>query len=119
MTMKQLDWTKLGRELRQNSMDAHGEVVDVEFAYGFLLCNSDCFLGDDESWPKGMPQTPNAELTAAYYGGKGMALVNTDLVTPLLCEIKQLWDEEGFGDDAGRSEGIYNRLKACIEGLTA
>lgn len=72
--MKQLtdlDWTALGKELRQNSLDAHREVVDVNFAYGFLLCNPDCFLGDDASWPKGMPQEPNIELIAAYYDDGG------------------------------------------------
>lgn len=67
MTQK-LDWTELGKELRQNSIDAHGEIVDVRIAYGFLLCNSECFLGDDVAWPDDMPQEPNIELIAAYYG---------------------------------------------------
>jgi hypothetical protein len=66
-----MNWTKLGAELRRNSLDAHGEVVDVNFAYGFLLCNPEAFLDDDASWPKDMPQEPNIELIAAYYNAGG------------------------------------------------
>ena len=43
-----LNWTKLGRELRQSAMDAHnGELPDVRLAYAFLLDNPECFIDAD------------------------------------------------------------------------
>jgi hypothetical protein len=61
-----MDWTQLGRLLRQSALDAHdGELPTVYTAYSFLLDNPECFYG--EEWPADMPAEPNIELIAAYY----------------------------------------------------
>jgi hypothetical protein len=66
-----LDWTRLGRELRQSADDAHdGATPDVRIAYDFLLDNPECFTSgdvEDAEWPADMPQEPHIELIAAYY----------------------------------------------------
>lgn len=62
-----INWTSLGRDLRQSARDAHGdEIPSVHFAYDFLLANPECFI-DDEEWPAEMPSEPGIELIAAYY----------------------------------------------------
>lgn len=67
MAQSELDWTELGRELRQNANDAWGkDVPDARDAYGFLLANPWCF--GFEEWPEDMPHEANIELIAAYYG---------------------------------------------------
>ncbi len=64
-----LDWTRLGREVRQSSLDAHGELVPVAMAYSFILDNPECFLdGGTDEWPEPMPFEPPQEFIAAYYG---------------------------------------------------
>jgi hypothetical protein len=66
------DWTKIGATLRESALSAHGgELPSVETAYGFLLDNPECF-GELEAWPDDMPQRPNAEVMAAYYGPPGV-----------------------------------------------
>lgn len=78
MTQTTLNWTELGRELRQSAMDAHdGELPDVGRAYAFLLDNPECFSQSEwpatainecvYEWPADMPSEPNIELIAAYY----------------------------------------------------
>ncbi len=68
LTTTKRDWTKLGSALRASALDAHdGELPNVRIAYMFLLDNPECFTDDDE-WPADMPQEPNIELIAAYYG---------------------------------------------------
>ena len=66
--MPELNWTKLGRELRTAAIDALGqaEKPGVHFAYSFLVENPECF--GQEDWPADMPVEPNIELIAAYYG---------------------------------------------------
>ena len=65
--MPNLNWTRLGRDLRASADDAHeGETPDVRLAYQFLLENPECFI-DEDQWPEGMPAEPNIELIAAYY----------------------------------------------------
>jgi hypothetical protein len=60
-----MDWTKLGRELRQFADDAHdGSTPSVDIAYEFLLNNPECF--GCEEWPADMPAEPPIELIAAY-----------------------------------------------------
>jgi hypothetical protein len=68
MDANKINWTRLGRELRQSAMDAHGRehFPSVNVAYAFLMENPECF-GYDE-WPADMPAEPNIELIAAYYG---------------------------------------------------
>jgi hypothetical protein len=68
-----LNWTVLGRELREAAEDAHRpeQPPPVDFAYTFLLENPACF-GYNE-WPEDMPDDPNIELIAAYYGVGGAA----------------------------------------------
>lgn len=62
-----INWTDLGRELRQSARDAHGsDIPFVDFAYDFLLANPECFIDGDE-WPADMPSEANIELIAAYY----------------------------------------------------
>lgn len=65
-----IDWTTLGQQLRESAKDAHGELPAVHVAYSFLLDNPECFIADGlgEEWPANMPQEPNIELIAAYYG---------------------------------------------------
>lgn len=66
-TVSELDWTKLGKELRDSADDAQeGDTPSIEIAYSFLLDNPECFSDSDE-WPADMPQKPNIELIAAYY----------------------------------------------------
>lgn len=68
----ELDWAKLGTELRQAALDAHdGDLPQVEIAYSFLLDNPECFANSAgvpvEEWPAAMPQEPNIILITAYY----------------------------------------------------
>lgn len=67
--LERLDWEQLGRELRQSTIDAHGQIVDGRTAYQFLLDSPEMFLADDEDWPDEMPTTPPPALIAAYLGG--------------------------------------------------
>lgn len=64
---QQLDWTKIGTELRAAALDAHdGELPGVAIAYCFLEDNPECF--GFEEWPADFPAEANIELIAAYYG---------------------------------------------------
>lgn len=68
--MRLLNWTQLGRELRQAADDAHGgheHAPNIDIAYLFLLENPECF--GYEEWPSDMPQQANIELIYAYYEG--------------------------------------------------
>jgi hypothetical protein len=69
MPRQDLDWTRLGRELRESADDAHaGATPDVRLAYDFLLANPECFLdSEDAEWPADMPPAPPIELIAAYH----------------------------------------------------
>lgn len=61
-----LNWTDLGKALRESADDAHeGNAPDVHMAYHFLLANPECFI-DGDQWPPDMPTEPNVELIAAY-----------------------------------------------------
>jgi hypothetical protein len=64
-----LDWTRLGRDLRTSADDAHeGVTPHVTVAYAFLLDNPGCFLADaDDEWPEEMPSEPPFDLMAGYY----------------------------------------------------
>jgi len=68
MTARELDWTRLGRELRESTEDCfRGSDFGVpppDEAYEFLLENPEAF-GYDE-WPPDMPHEANIELIAAY-----------------------------------------------------
>lgn len=58
-----MNWKILGQQLRQSVLDAHGELVDVDIAWAFLIDNPECF-GETE-WPD-MTFMPPMELVAAY-----------------------------------------------------
>ena len=63
-----MNWTALGKELKASALDAHdGQLPHIDIAYSFLLDNAECFSDSDE-WPADMPQEPNIEIIAAYYG---------------------------------------------------
>lgn len=67
MTVEQLDWTELGKTLRDSADDAHnGNAPEIGVAWLFLLENPECFT-DSEEWPEDMPAEPPIELIAAYY----------------------------------------------------
>lgn len=73
MNSADLNWTELGKALRQSADDAHelhGKApLDVRFVYPFLIDNPECFLRDgQEEWPEFMPVEPPIELITAYYG---------------------------------------------------
>ncbi len=62
----ELNWTKLGADLRRSADDAHNdETPGFEIAYAFMLENPECFGFQD--WPADMPALPPLELIAAYY----------------------------------------------------
>jgi len=73
--MSILNWAALGKDLRNSadcSIQPAGQTPPVRLAYQFLLDNPECFLIgpdlDSLEWPADMPQEPNIELIAAYYG---------------------------------------------------
>jgi hypothetical protein len=79
MTIRDIDWEKLGKELRISADSAHdGDTPNIEIAYSFLLDNPECFgpsgvlISEDgefvAAWPVDMPTTAPDELIAAYYG---------------------------------------------------
>jgi hypothetical protein len=70
IALTDLNWTSLGKQLRQSATDAHGPdlVPPISVAYAFLLENPECFIFDGDEWPPDMPADPNIELIAAYYG---------------------------------------------------
>ena len=74
MTLKEIDWPKLGQALRESAMDTHdGELPSVDIAYSFLLDNPECFAdleSDDDEWPENMPTEPPFDLISAYYYGQ-------------------------------------------------
>ena len=66
-TTTKINWSDIGKELRTGADDAHeGVTPDIRIAYSFLLDNPECF--GFEEWPEDMPQRPNIELIAAYFG---------------------------------------------------
>ncbi len=69
LTLAELDWRKLGRDLRKQTDEAHnGMTVRCEMAYSFMLNNAECFLeAVYDEWPAGMPEQPPVELVLAYY----------------------------------------------------
>jgi hypothetical protein len=75
-----LDFTALGRAVRQNALDAHEELPNVSIGYSFMCDSRDCF---DLDWDLKLPADPPAEFVAAYYG----------------YEIRFECDEEGAGFD--------------------
>ncbi len=71
----ELDFEKLGTELRQSADDAHDmETPPVHFAWDFLIENPECFGWDE--WPADMPQAPPEAAIDGYYhasdGAKGI-----------------------------------------------
>ena len=70
MTTSELNWTKLGHELRVAALDAHeGELPIVDEAYKFLLSNPECF--GYEEWPANIPAwltVDHIQVIGAYYG---------------------------------------------------
>lgn len=64
-----LNWSSLGKQLRQCAIDAHGpKLIPVALSYRFLLDNPECFVFEGEEWPEFMPVDAPVELIAAYYG---------------------------------------------------
>lgn len=61
-----IDWTEMGRQARQSAMYAHnGELPGIDIAYSFFSDNPECF--GFTVWPE-IPEEPNAEFVAGYYG---------------------------------------------------
>jgi hypothetical protein len=63
--VNELDWAKLGRELRAGADEAHeNDTPSLDIAWDFLLENPECF-GYDQ-WPSNMPKYAPEALQRAY-----------------------------------------------------